>query len=333
MDWTSKEQACIVEQLIRGWAMTRLKPLLDEFELLEVEQERAFTLLSPAMQAGWPHVMFQFTPDAVLRHRATGAIEVLSFKTTSSWSWRTMMSYKLDQQAISEVVGMRLSANPMQADGAHMEYAVKGMRRNDNRLGWKVTYNPMVRGWRNIRENQVTAEDHTQWAWSWTFPGTDPKTGEPKEKRLSAHYWKPIYVWEDYPGGAKAWASALSRCEIQPECGSALEGMFFTPAEPVYKQEHELSSWLRQTRAKERGIREGERRVREVIEAGDSEGFWAALDEEFDQNTDNCVGWYGGLCPMHHLCHGPMAVRENALGSGLYVLREPHHSEGDGGED
>ena len=128
------EQSALVEAMIRAYARRRLRPLLEEFEVLEVEREGEWKLsewgdlgfecedchntqrnnnarcmdcggtsLIP-ISYGTTELWFMSRPDALLRHRQTNELYLLSYKTTGGWDVRKARDIEHDMQGLSEGV-------------------------------------------------------------------------------------------------------------------------------------------------------------------------------------------------------------------------------------
>jgi hypothetical protein len=120
------EQSALVEAMVRAYCRRRLRPLLEEFEVLEVEREGSWKLTewyNPGActcyrtnHTSEPHMpecgvrktavelYFLSRPDALLRHRQTNELQILSFKTTGQWDVRKARDIQHDMQGLSEGV-------------------------------------------------------------------------------------------------------------------------------------------------------------------------------------------------------------------------------------
>lgn len=119
-DYLKKELAALVEAMVRGYARRRLKPLLEEFEVLEVEREGTWKLgefHSHAGLVGHPadgsecdeycggfDLHWMSRHDGLLLERSTNQLYLLSFKTTGSWDRRKKQDAEIDMQGLSEAV-------------------------------------------------------------------------------------------------------------------------------------------------------------------------------------------------------------------------------------
>lgn len=136
------EQRALTEALVRAYCRRRLRPLLEQFEVLEVEREGSWLLSQwggeaegtcPRCHLGrdtnadgdcyvchkWTEeqvrtmgrvgsekkeLWFMSRPDALLRERSTHQLYLLSFKTTGSWDGRKAKDIQHDMQGLSEGV-------------------------------------------------------------------------------------------------------------------------------------------------------------------------------------------------------------------------------------
>lgn len=125
-DYLREELAALVEGMVRAYARRRWRLLLEQFEVLEVEQEGEWKLaewggdkpaslqhetwnkFSPQMQRiiGMPAVELHFLSrhDALLLERSTGYLYLQSYKTTGAWDRRKEMDAQVDMQGLSEAV-------------------------------------------------------------------------------------------------------------------------------------------------------------------------------------------------------------------------------------
>jgi hypothetical protein len=127
-DWLYREQAALVEGMVRAYARRRLRPLLEEFAVLEVEREGDWELArlgddkvesmgladEPCPDCGSEHhrscscdaatIRFMSRPDALLRSRTDNSLYLLSFKTAASWDIRKARDAEHDMQGLSEGV-------------------------------------------------------------------------------------------------------------------------------------------------------------------------------------------------------------------------------------
>lgn len=111
-EYLFREQSALVEAMVRAYARRRLRPLLEQFEVLEVEREGEWKLgeiihneYVPAADASHlvaDELWFMSRPDALLRDRESNQLYLLSYKTTGSWDIRKARDAEHDMQGMSE---------------------------------------------------------------------------------------------------------------------------------------------------------------------------------------------------------------------------------------
>lgn len=128
-DYLKEELAAQVEGMVRAYARRRLRPLLEKFEVLEVEREGEWKLAQIDEPTGICHcgledmdhtagrvqhefrdnpdsteIYFMSRPDALLLDRQTSQIYLQSYKTTGSWDRRKEAEAQIDMQGLTESV-------------------------------------------------------------------------------------------------------------------------------------------------------------------------------------------------------------------------------------
>lgn len=127
-EYLYREQSALVEALVRAYARRRLRPLLEQFEVLEVEREGEWKLGGGVIckscgthqdehqreydldcRCGGefhtePELWFMSRPDALLRERESNQLYLLSYKTTGAWDIRKARDAEHDMQGMSEGV-------------------------------------------------------------------------------------------------------------------------------------------------------------------------------------------------------------------------------------
>lgn len=120
--YSAQEQAALAEGLIRGWGLERLPEFLSTFEVIEVEREgreilnrgrsHRETLNPDNDDSGTIEVIdsddlvLMFRPDALVRERLSGDYYLISWKTCSTYTKRTLEQARHDMQSMSEVFGV-----------------------------------------------------------------------------------------------------------------------------------------------------------------------------------------------------------------------------------
>ena len=300
--WSALEQISLVEGLGRCYARIGL-PRLAGYKVLEVEREDSNELCSG--------ITWQSRNDALLED-PDGELVVQSFKTKGTDRPEDVQAAYLeaqhDMQGLSEAwaVEQRLGRKVL---GIRMEWLLKGKRMFDEALGRYVQYSPLIRAWRT---EGVVPEYAWRWAW---------KDEEGRKKQLSWQRWKPFWVWEAM--GVKEWLDMLGSGQVQPELGNPLEQQVVTMP-LIYRTDEQVARWTRQVRSEEI----------DVMCDLDCLALDGDPDTCFPQHTRRChdkftFGRNG--CPFIPICHESPQIAADPVGSGLYVVREPHHpvEEGD----
>lgn len=344
VSWTISQELALIEAQLRAFHQAILPALQREFTILEVEPEGAPITLG---KVGDDYLFWQWRPDGILMKKDSDApqLVLLSIKTAASWGKLQALSLSRDDQSFSEIWSLdkvirHWHANPNSLDipawyrthclplpqppeiaGMQLGIFLKGIRKEDKSTpGRYIQHSPLIRAYRQ-EGAQGLGED--QWAWSWDVPKVS-KEGNAYVGTLGSK-WKPANVWESYPGGVKAWISALASGQIQPECGDALLAQFIFP-EIVPKREEMLESWAGQMILHEVEESKSAAYVNAALRNNrDSYPFsLSVLNEYFPQTLGACVR-YGGLCPFEPICFGSPQTLLDPMGTGLYVSRKPHH--------
>jgi hypothetical protein len=134
-DYLRGELAAQVEGMVRAYARRRLRPLLEQFEVMEVEREGEWKLGEVGSVDGFcdfsdggfcwhcrrnindvsfedeskscpasAELWFMSRHDALLRERSTNFLYLLSFKTAGQWDRRKEQEAQIDMQGLSEAV-------------------------------------------------------------------------------------------------------------------------------------------------------------------------------------------------------------------------------------
>src|SRR5271156_3225349 len=116
MEYGQEEQMALAEGLLRGWWVYEGEAFLENFEVIEVEQEGRATLAG-SVQGQCPNcrdnscykhdndLVLMFRPDALVRDKQSGDLYVISWKTCATFQKRNIDQAKHDMQSISEVWG------------------------------------------------------------------------------------------------------------------------------------------------------------------------------------------------------------------------------------
>lgn len=355
--YLEKEQRGLVEALIRSYCRRRLLPLLDEFEVLEVEREGEWLLSEWTQTYEYPdtdtdhcELWWMSRPDALLRHRQTNELQIMSFKTTGAWDVRKERDALRDMQGLSEGVeverrlldwwqlsreapakeaipivtaqGCRFEmfnwlaglAAPPRISAIRYEYLLKGERWKDKSLSEKLGIECRSQNTPLLMPYKKLgiAVGDDEWAWKYEWEDADGKS-----RRLDYRSWKKQPVWEAM--SVKEWIDILDSGTVQPAAGDALATVFVAPM-TVVRIEDDLRDWIEQTEAQEvEVVKDAER----VAEAQDEQERRHLLNVLFPMTRRACE--YPGTCNYVTLCYGAAELRVDPVGSGRFRERTPNH--------
>lgn len=312
MEYGQEEQMALAEGLLRGWWAYEGEAFLENFAVIEVEQEGRAQLADD--------LVLMFRPDALVRDKQSGDLYVISWKTCATFQKRNIDQAKHDMQSISEVWGKdQYRVRAGEDDKAYLErpiegvlykWIVKGQRRKDNWDGLYKQSSHLIYGWKKLGNG---GGDEAEWSWAYDFEKEDGSGSS----RLGKG-WKKVPIWREYPGGVKQWIEDLSTNQIFPRHIDALQAIF-PQSLPVERRKDEVESWVRQTVAQEMRIEESLTKVEFVGNTGASVD--SALDRHFPQHTNSCHSYSG--CSFIPICweNAPAEVGE------LYQIRSANHPE------
>ena len=349
--FTYCEQKALTEALVRAWAMKEMLNISSRYKVLAVEREVTPIEIIPG-------VWFQAKVDMELQEIASGDLFNYSLKTCKTWSERNEASYKNDLQGITEtwaveeesrilrkkweemrdhnqvlVDSQQYPAKNLQAILAYLKgnvpkqktlmgirfcYLVKGQRKkpeynstDPNAL--YITYNPLIRGYKNFSPGGIS------YAHSWFYPNPENKSG----KSILGRGWEPFNVWES-DITIKQWIEAISKGEIQPECGDVIGQNVITPPE-YFRNEEDIRVGMREVETQEQRILFNLQQVESIKRThGAAEHSELFIDSVFPHYRKSCEFMYGETCSYKPICWQP-EVSVDPLGSGLYQIRTPHH--------
>ena len=343
MRYGQEEQMALAEGLLRAWWAFEGEAFLETFEVVEVEREGRATLqrsrthreaLNPdddnsidIDDGRWINVqdsddlVLMFRPDALVRDRESGDYFVISWKTCATFGKRNTDQARHDMQSISEVWGWQQSHKlrevaeidpwDVRVEGVLYKWIVKGRRSLDK---WDNLYKQgshLIYGWLKL---DTANSEFPEWSWSY-----DWQDEEGKSRKLGKG-WQKKSIWNNYPGGVKAWVDGLAKQEIFPRTADALAEVF-PQAMPVERHQSDVNHWLEQVKAQELGIQHSL-----SILPDDPQEREIALDVLFPQYTHSCHSYSG--CSFIPICWEGVPAQAGEL----YQIRSANHPES-GGDD
>jgi hypothetical protein len=391
------EQRNLVEALIRAYSRRRLLPLLEEFEVLEVEREgdwllsewrasseichRPFAIdsLGPRYYCSKPighdgscetenerlaipktvhldsELWWMSRPDALLRHKVTNDLQIMSFKTTGAWDVRKERDALRDMQGLSEGVEVerrladwwermqtgkvlhgdaefsRMLHDVADIPGPIIDYLM--VLAAPPRIS-AIRYEYLLKGerWKDKQlSEKLGIECRSQ-----NTPLLQPykkigitalddewgwkyeyEDSEGRSKRLDYRSWKKTPVWEHM--SMKAWIDMLDQGQVQPQAGDALAAQFVNPM-TIYRLDDDLRDWIEQVEAQEVQVVKD---AAQVAGAQDDDEKRHLLNVLFPQTRRACE--YPGTCSYVSICFGSSDIRRDPVGSGKFRARVANH--------
>ncbi len=301
-----QEQTMLIEGLLRGWAMKRLPYFAETYEILEVEKDRSFTLVHNDEID--EDVIMEFKPDAIMKHKVTGLIFILSNKTTGSMDKRKLEDARSDIQGLSEIYGVEQTTG-LKAHGVLMEYFLTGKKSIDdvdNGFGgtekqW-IQWSPLVRGWYKA--------DEDKYAWRFVWDKLEGGSGRLGKGWLRVHA-------RQTGKSVKEWLAMLNMGETFPSFGKYADPISdqFVSIE-YYRNPDDMDEWLESIKQQELEVGKAVKLVNE------SEGkeYTSNLRKYFPMYRHACN--YPLKCQFWEICHG--TAGSDPLMNG-FVYRTPHH--------
>lgn len=327
--YTLREQRYLAEVALRLWAVRRLPWFQHKYEVLALERE------SPVLELA-PGVGFQSRPDGVLRDKETGLIDVLSFKTASTWRRTQDEENENDVQGISEPWAVSQEFGPVAS--VLMEYVVLGQRKrptvavdpdeSDDEVLEAVTAGPKLQDSFLVRPWRVKREPREEFAWKLKGrelgTGTvvtanrawDPSfgtRGAARTQSLLTHgEWSAerLFIGDVLP--AKEWAARLVNNQVWPFASSVgpLDRLFVWKY--YERHQYELDDWRREAGARQLVVKEGLDRLRLAAEGSGHHASPAVvqgvLDTFFPRRRKSCHSMYGSVCSYYRVCWGGDSV-------------------------
>ncbi len=329
--YVAREQAALIEALIRGWASMRLPRILKEFEVVEVETEHTVQLWSghfpinarmervgeSADSTG--HMVskceykeesleWQSRPDAVLRHRGTGDLHILSIKTTTAWSSWKDWSFQIAMQGVSEIPGVEQDLDE-RVSMVEMEYLLKGQRKKEkDGSGIYVTWSPLIRGW--VQRGITPDQDRYAWRYKWK----DPETG--KQKQLikgGGGSWMRYEPFAEDGMGIEKWMELLVSGTMEPQTGeNPLELQFLS--RPISRKGEQIEEWKISTIEQE-----------SKMALAPKEPVTETLARDFPRYRHACTDFMK-KCWAYEICWESAGIESGSPVDGeSFVWREAHH--------
>ncbi len=332
-EYTFHEQKAVAEVAVRVWAQRRLPYFKSTYRVLAIEREAPVAQLAHG-------IGFQSRADGILERLDNGNIEILSFKTASTWRRTQDEENENDVQGLSEA--WTASKVYGRADAILMEYLVLGARKYAKPPA-PETDDPLdaEEGWSAFEDRGPKLQDSflvrpwlvgpNKWAWRTKVRGPegtsitaarmfDPNfgtKGKARTESLMLHgEWSATKtpVWEHME--LKDWVELLTSQQVWPYNFDPLAHVCVSRS--YSRQAFELEDWRREAGWQEARVREG---VQALEHGHPMLSQQEVLDSYFDRNRKACGMMFGAPCQFKGACW-----KGEVLGqSPRYVPRQPNH--------
>lgn len=349
--WIIAEHECLIEGLIRAFAIKRLPNLLNEYEILSVEKDEIFYEFSN-------EVFWQSKADAefLTKDYSLGVV-VCSIKTASEYADNTIRNLLTDMQGNSEWASVQArllrefevfkarydEATPKELlNNSYHKYFVWCMIHNVKPKVYAVQYEHLVTGeWRDddktgLRKRRSFLVHPYKLSMMGTFsvfgntsvtsPSTDYKWKVNAGRQPKG--WEKINIWEDV--GILNWINMLATGQVQPEEGDPLENIIRT-SELIFRDRNDgaqLKEWHESTKYQEELIAKNLDILESHAEWARKNNNWklfeTALNQLFPKETQTCWNYYGRHCEYARICHEMYNIND-LISANILVNRNPHH--------
>jgi hypothetical protein len=296
---TMAEQSCLIEGMVWGYVRAVLPTILKEYDIVAIEREYVLVLA--------PGIIFQARPDFVARRKSDGVLTLHDFKTTSSLSEDYVASFNHNVQMSLGTAAVE-ATHKEKVPNFYIHGLLKGSRRPFQKDGNKTPY-----------ECQ-----HSPFCYAKLTPAMPPLKREPSWSLTG--YWADKQAlwtlapdfWPNKPAEmstSEYWVTqVLPLAEVQTQ---------YQLLGPYERPDHLIAASLREIEYEERRWIDRLFELHETPRSFGDPKFQADLSRLFPRSW-NCWSFYGGPCPMMHLCFEQPGWQDPLL-SGRYQTRLPHH--------
>lgn len=317
IDFVIAEHECLIEGLIRCFALKRLPFLLEEYEVIEVENDIIYYEFSDK-------VIWQSKADAeFLTKDYSKGVVICSLKTASEYADNTIRNLLTDMQGNSEWMAVQAKldrdfefyckkvenpfgigssseviGNTFDAEHIHilrwLPYFDWCYKNKQKPKVYAVQYEHLITGsWKDydksgLRKRQNFLVHPYKYEENATFNiftgNVSSRIAEPSDYKWKASPgrqpkgWNKINIWEDM--GIKNWIDMLASGMVQADCGNALDELIIT-SELIFRDRNDgaqLKEWLISTRHQEEEIAEHLDVMNAFAEKATRTGNWLSFE-------------------------------------------------------
>lgn len=301
VEFTIAEQQTMLEGVMRGWVSRRLPVILEEYDVMEIEQQWLWQL--------GEGIYMPMRQDAILRRKADGLLYILDYKgipygDSDSWQKKHEQS---DQTVLYITALEERTGEPV--GGMLYEGLVRGQWKKETAeyspySGMKIQMSPYCYGYGNFDGAE--------------YPSADNNWAGVQAKYTNRKGWMKFRVRDRFE--VKEWLQVLERDGV-------LDDLFIsmTPVNPApeFRQRIRRQRYLNEMRYLDDLAKFEQLRAEKGLDHPDTQ---IHLDLFAEQNLDECPR-YGSsyMCPNIDFCQAPNGGLDLIAQDEQFVPREPHH--------
>jgi hypothetical protein len=298
--FTIEEQQTMLEGVMRGWVEYRLPRILEDYSVMEIEQQWLWKL--------GDGIYLPMRQDAILRRKFDGLLYIMDYKgipygDTDSWQLKHESS---DQTVLYITALEERTGEPV--GGIFYEGLVRGQWKKETAKfspfsGQKIQMSPYCYGYGNFDGEYPSAENN----WANVQGAYTNRKG-----------WGKFRVRDRFT--VPEWLEVLKRDAVLPELFISMEPVNPTPE---FRQRIRRQRYMNEVRYLTDLEKFNQLREEKGLDHPDTQ---IHLDLFAEQNNEECPR-YGGeyKCPNLPFCTSPGGGLDLFATDEQFVPREPHH--------
>lgn len=294
-----KEQGLLSESMARIWLIQRLPYFMANFKLLAVEKEDPVILHESANRER--NLTFMQRNDSIWHNNDTSRIHVVEMKSAGSVSDADLDAWRYDHQVITELANVREEFGEEPAS-VLLEVVWKGRKYNNEYTS------SIMKGYKRYLDFEpLSGQAQVDYDWDYS--------------RCRKKIWESFRVFEeDFPSGdmsnSEFWIEHVLDYEEREK---------FVFQREIQHDPQILEDWKQDTINEFAVVRDNLVTLQEFQAGPDKDKLSKTLFRQH-KSKFTCTKFFGTKkCAFIPICYGEIKL-ENALTSGLYKKREPHHT-------
>lgn len=296
--------AHLVSAFIYAFNSTYLPQLLDEYEVLDVEDEVNWLVGQPDNDT---YIIMMSRPDGVLRHKQTGRLWHVSHKTSQEFSTTQIEKLQIDIQRFSE--SMAIWAKYGEApEGTLYNYFIKGRRYEDKDLGISRFNSGLIHPYiQRISPGGELNPEMISFCYEW-----QELDGHILRNRRLGKGWERVSIYNEMD--FDQYLNWLELREVPRGRDYLKESIVGLVQEPF---DQRFAERWRQ------GIEFSEADWIQRVYLVNDDIVGDTFDSHIPLNSSECFAW-NRRCPYHSICWKRQPI-ESLITDGSLIPREPNH--------